>query len=183
MTQSQGVAAGLAVALSTNVTTRRGGLTGYYVTTSVTARAVLMEAVMEGVMKIVCAGAATCQMMIYEEDDLLQSKKKRRTHRFWTRKWQQERDDPNNTNTIHKLQLELLQVGVVPRHDMMVTDVIEILQMYYGNMAGKNVANDDVCKGERTCESPGHTSIDVHWLLGRAQPAPPWPTTTPGHTH
>lgn len=82
------------------------------VTNSV-SRVGLQTAVMEAAIKIVCAGAAACELMLYDEDEFLLGKMKRRTHRFWTRKWQQERDDPNNMNTIHKLQLELLEVSPV----------------------------------------------------------------------
>lgn len=62
-------------------------------------------------MNIVCAGAATCELMLYGEDECLVGMMAKRTHRFWTRKWQQERDDADNMNTIHKLQLELLEVS------------------------------------------------------------------------
>lgn len=35
-----------------------------------------------------------------------------REHRFWTKKWTQERDERDVCNTMYKLQCELLQVGV-----------------------------------------------------------------------
>lgn len=51
-------------------------------------------------------------LFMMDEEDLYMMYQNRQQHRFWTRTWCQSRDDEEQTNTIYKLQQELLQVSI-----------------------------------------------------------------------
>lgn len=54
--------------------------------------------------------AATSMFMMVEEEEVLGIYCDIREHRFWTRKWEQDRDKRDECNTMYKFQQELLQV-------------------------------------------------------------------------
>lgn len=63
-------------------------------------------------MVVLSAGAVGFFMFMADDEDFWRIYQNRRQHRFWTHTWCQSRDDYHQTNTVYKLQKELLQVSL-----------------------------------------------------------------------
>lgn len=70
---------------------------------------------MAGSDDVVIALAGLTAFLIDAEDVdyyLRRKLKKKRRHRFWQREWMKARNNPQQANTVYKLQQELLEVGL-----------------------------------------------------------------------
>lgn len=68
-----------------------------------------MDTEEEEEMMVVLAAGAAC-LIDAEDMDKWLKKKNKRQHRIWERPWLKSRNDPDQINTVYKLQQELLQV-------------------------------------------------------------------------